>query len=123
MVNSYCPELDVSPELNDVDAAYYMSVIGILRWMVELGFVDICLEVSMMLSHLVFLGEVHLEQVFHIVAHLRKYHNTELVYDSSECEIDRSKFEQRDWTPSKYGHIQSKEELPANMPNHVVWAL
>ena len=32
---TYRPELDVSRELNDVDAAYYQSLIGILRWMVD----------------------------------------------------------------------------------------
>jgi hypothetical protein len=44
MVTAYRPELDVSPELGEVDAAYYMSLIGVLRWMVELGRVDICLD-------------------------------------------------------------------------------
>lgn len=42
---SYRPELDVSPELKPEDANYYQSVIGVLRWIVELGRVDICLEV------------------------------------------------------------------------------
>ena len=116
MVTSYRPELDISPELNDADAAYYMSLIGILRWMVELGRVDICLEVSMMSSHLALPREGHLEQLFHIFAHLKKYHNAEQVYDPSEPEIDKSKFEQRDWTASEFGHIQGQEELPANMP-------
>ena len=116
MVSTYRPELDVSPELNPVDAAYYMSLIGILRWMVELGRVDICLEVSMMSSHLAMPREGHLEQVFHIFAHLRKHHNTELVYDPSECEIDKSKFERKDWTTSEFGHIQGQEVLPPNMP-------
>jgi hypothetical protein len=37
MVTAYRPELDVCPELGQVDAAYYMSLIGVLRWMVELG--------------------------------------------------------------------------------------
>ena len=32
----YRPEIDVSLELNPTDAAYYQSLIGILRWMVEL---------------------------------------------------------------------------------------
>jgi hypothetical protein len=41
---------------------------------VELGRVDICLEVSMMSSHLVLPREGHLRQVFHIFAHLKKYH-------------------------------------------------
>ena len=34
-------EIDISPELNATDAAYYQSLIGILQWMVELGRVDI----------------------------------------------------------------------------------
>ena len=33
---SYRPELDVSAELNSTDSAYYQSLIGILRWIVEL---------------------------------------------------------------------------------------
>ena len=52
MQTSYRPELDVSPELEPTKAAYYQSVIGVLRWMVELGRVDICLECSMLSSHL-----------------------------------------------------------------------
>mgnify|MGYP003467377396 CR=1 FL=1 len=53
VVTACCPELDVSLELGEVDAVYYMSLIGILHWMVELGCVDICLEGWMMSSHLV----------------------------------------------------------------------
>ena len=81
---TYRPELDVSRELNETDAAYYQSLIGILRWMVELARVDVCLEVSMMSSHLALPREGHLEQVLHIFAYLKKYHNTELVYDPSD---------------------------------------
>ena len=47
LTTTYRPELDVSRELNVADAAYYQSLIGILRWIVELGRVDVCLEVSM----------------------------------------------------------------------------
>lgn len=39
---SYRPELDVSPKLSSTKSAYYQSLIGILRWIVELGRVDIC---------------------------------------------------------------------------------
>ena len=38
---SYGPELDITPEMNSTDAAYYQSLVGILRWMMELGRVDI----------------------------------------------------------------------------------
>ena len=103
---SYRPELDVSPELGPVEAAYYQSLIGILRWIIELGRVDICLEVSMMAGHL-----QHLLQTF---AYLKKYHNTEMVFDPSDPVVDESNFERRDWTSS--GHMEGKEELPPNMP-------
>ena len=50
MSNEYCPKIDISPELNAMDAAYYQSLVCILRMMVELGRVDITTEVSMLLS-------------------------------------------------------------------------
>ena len=67
LTTMYRPELDVSRELNVADAAYYLSLIGILTWIVELGRVDVCLEVSMMASHLALPREGHLEQVLHIL--------------------------------------------------------
>ena len=39
--SEYRPEIDISPELDPVDCAYYQSLIGTLRWIVELGRVDI----------------------------------------------------------------------------------
>ena len=113
---SYRPELDVSPELNPTDAAYYQSLIGVLRWMVELGRVDICLEVSMMSSCLALPREGHLKQVIRIFAYLKRHHNAELVYDPSEPYIDETQFAEQDWTTSEFGHVQGKELLPPNMP-------
>ena len=113
---AYRPELDVSPVLEPRHSAYYMSLIGILRWMVELGRVDICLEVSEMSSFMAMPREGHLEQLFHIFGHLKKYHNTELVFDPSDPIMDRSKFQRRDWTSSEFGHLEGKEVLPPNMP-------
>ena len=113
---TYRPELDVTPVLEAEWALYFQSLIGVLRWIVELGRVDICLEVSMMSSHLAMPREGHLEQVLQIFSHLKKYHNTELVFDPSDPVIDESQFERRDWTASEFGHIDGKEELPGNMP-------
>jgi hypothetical protein len=113
---SYRPELDVTPELKPLDAAYYQSVIGILRWIVELGRVDICLEVSMMSSHLALPREGHLTSVLQIFSYLKKYHNTEMVFDPSDPVVDEPNFARKDWTSSEFGHIDGKEELPPNMP-------
>ena len=43
---SYRLELDVSPVLDSRHSAYYMSLIGVLMWILELSWVDICLDVS-----------------------------------------------------------------------------
>jgi hypothetical protein len=48
--NGYRPEMDVSPECNAVMTQRYQAYIGILRWALELGRVDIVLEVSLMSS-------------------------------------------------------------------------
>jgi hypothetical protein len=50
---SFRPELDVTPKLNPTDAAYFQSIIEILRWIVELGRIDI---VSMLSSILPYRG-------------------------------------------------------------------
>ena len=74
--SNYRPEIDVSGELQPAEAAYYKYLIGILRWMVELGRVDICCKVSMMSSHIALTREGHLKELFHIFNYHRKYHNS-----------------------------------------------
>ena len=42
LANKYCPKVDISDELQDEEASYYQSLIGIRRWIVELGRADNC---------------------------------------------------------------------------------
>jgi hypothetical protein len=44
----YPPEVDMTKELGDDKASFYQSQIGVLRWMVEIGRIDIITEVSML---------------------------------------------------------------------------
>jgi hypothetical protein len=74
------------------------------------------LEVSMISSHLALPREGHFAQVLHIFAYLKKYHNTEMVFDPSDPVIDQGQFELRDWSSNEFGHVQGKEELPHRMP-------
>jgi len=48
----YEPELDTTPILNPELSSWYASLIGMLRWMVEIGRVDIIMEVSKMASQM-----------------------------------------------------------------------
>ena len=70
----------------------------------------------MMSSHLELPREGHLEQVLHIFAYLKKYHNTELVYDPGDPVVDENDFKRRNWASSEFGHVEEKEEFHAKMP-------
>jgi hypothetical protein len=111
--SEYRPEIDVSPELDPVDCAYYQSLIGILRWIVELGRVDICVEVSMMSSHLALPREGHMEQVLHIFAYLKVYHNARMVFDPTYPEVNDGEEVNKDWT-TFYGNV--REIIPPGAP-------
>ena len=79
MQATYHPELDVSLELDAKYALYYQSLIGVLHWMMELGRVDISLEVSLLSSHLALPREGHFEQVLQVFSYFKKIYNTELL--------------------------------------------
>ena len=113
----YRPELDVTPELSVEDSAHYQSLIGILRWICELGRIDICLEVSMMSSCVALSREGHLEMLYRIFAHLKKYHNTEMVFDPSKPIINKNDFERKDWSCSEFSsEIKKERELHPRTP-------
>ena len=71
MSTGYRPECDQSPELDPGEAAHYQSLIGMLRWIVELGRVDVCCEVSLLSSQLALPREGHLQQVYRCFAYLK----------------------------------------------------
>ena len=111
----YKPELDVTEELGPELASRYMQLIGILRWAVEIGRLDIFLEVSLLSQYQANPRLGHLEAVYQIFSFLKKHpEGGRIVYDPAEPNVDKSTFKSDvDWTEF-YGDVQ--EELPANMP-------
>jgi hypothetical protein len=71
--NGYHPELDVTPILSAEETNYYQNLIGILRWAVELGRLDIHMPVAMMSRYLVQPRRGHIREVFHIFAYLKSH--------------------------------------------------
>ena len=57
----------------------------------------------------------HLDQVLSIFGNLKKYHNTDIVFDPSDPVIDKTKFEKQHWTSIEFGHVGGVEVLPVNM--------
>jgi hypothetical protein len=68
----YRPEIDVSEELDDHGVHRFQELIGILRWAVELGRVDIMTEVSCLSQHLCAPRVGHLDAAYMIFRFLQR---------------------------------------------------
>ena len=44
-------------------------------------------------------------KVLHIFSYLKKYHNSEMVFDPSDPVIDEALFEKQDWASSEQGGL------------------
>ena len=109
----YKPELDDTPELDPSRATYFQGLIGILRWCIKLGCMDIIMEVMKLSSFLVSPREGHLEQAFHILAYLKKHLHSSLVFDDTEPDLSGFHFKKCDWEAQYPG---AKEPIPNNAP-------
>jgi hypothetical protein len=92
-----------------------MQLIGILRWAVEIGRIDIFLEVSLLSQYQANPQFRYLEAIYHIFAYLKKHPDMgRLAYDSKCPDIDECIFNSNaDWKEF-YGNVE--EALPPNMP-------
>jgi hypothetical protein len=113
METNYRPELDVSPVLDPTEANYYQSQIGVLRWAVELGRIDITTEVSMLAAHNALPRRGHLDAVYRIYSYLKTKTNARLVLDPTYPDIDYDSFTKHNWNEF-YG--DAVEHIPNNAP-------
>jgi hypothetical protein len=96
--SGYKPELETSGLLGNVEATKYQELIGVLRWAVEIGRIDILTEVSLLSQHLAAPRQGHLGQVFHVFAYLKAHPKLCLCFDSRRLDIDNSSFKEVDWS-------------------------
>jgi hypothetical protein len=68
----YRPEIDVSHELDSDGIHRYQELIGILRWAIELGRIDIITEVSCLSQHLCAPRVGHLDAAYRIFRYLQR---------------------------------------------------
>ena len=113
LASGYRPELDGSPELDERRSSYYASLMGVLRWCIELGRIDIIVEAGLLSRFQACPREGHLEQMFHVFAYLKKYNRSSLVFDWTEPWLDESQFKDCDW---KEFYPGAAEAIPSNMP-------
>ena len=113
LASGYRPELDVSTELNADGLQRYQELIGILRWAVELGRVDILLETSLMSTYLASPRAGHLEQLYHMFGYLKTASRRRLAFDPAHPNIDERRFTKHDWYDF---YRDAREAIPDNMP-------
>ncbi len=110
----YKPELEMTEELSDDMMSGCRQLIGILRWAVELGRIDILYEVGLMSQYQAVAREGHLEALYHIFGYLSTKKKVKLVFDPNDVEVDEAAFNRNaDWH-AFYGDVA--EELPPRMP-------
>ena len=100
----------------------YQNLIGVLRWLIELGRIDVLLEVSLLSQYLAAPRIGHLQQLFNIFRYLNHHKSSWMVTDSFDYEVE--------WIPKngettspwdrakamKELYSDSIDELPPNMP-------
>jgi hypothetical protein len=116
--NDYRPELDTSVECTKEQNQFYQNIIGILRWVVELGRIDIGYKVSLLSSYLAIPRTGHLNQALHIMKYLDIHSENILTFDPEEYflspDLRREASDKGRAMRGLYGN--ANEELPPNAP-------
>ena len=118
---SYRPELDITEECNEDQVEFYQSLVGIMRWLCEIGRIDILTETSLLSTHLSCPRVGHLHQALHVFKCLKDHKRSKCVFDPTYVDIndDHLPYKDRATTKAKYMSDQypdAVEEKPANAP-------
>jgi hypothetical protein len=109
--SGYQPELDTSNYCDDKESNYYQQQIGVLRWALELGRIDIAVEVSVLASFTAAPRTGHFDALLHFYAYFSQHGRSKLVFDDSYVIIDDE--EKHNWS-SFYPY--AKEMITNKMP-------
>ena len=89
-------------------------MIGVMRWMVEIGRIDIATEFSLLPSHLAYPREGHFECALHMMGCLKWKHNSRLFFDPTYPGIDFDTFNDGAEWKTFYGDVT--KAIPPNAP-------
>jgi hypothetical protein len=107
------PELVTSPTLTAEQANYYMSLIGILGCAVELGQLDIYIDMPLLSSFTVQPRIGHMEEVLHIFSYLKCHLQSNIVFDPNEINWDEDQFRKYYW---KDFYHEATKAMPPHSP-------
>jgi len=116
---SYRPEMDVTPTLDEMGTNRFQQLIGILRWSIELGRIDILTEVSCLSQHLAEPRDVHLVAVYKIFKYLEvclKKDKGRVVFIGKFKFVDNVMFNDINREEWDQFYKDAEEELPIRGP-------
>jgi hypothetical protein len=120
--SGYQPELDATDYCDDELANYYQQQIGVLRWAVELGRINICAEVSMMAAFTAALRLGHFDAMLHIFAFLHHHPRSGLVFDDRyfDCIEKPAEHDWHEFYPDAYELLPPNALRPLGKPIEMV---
>ncbi|HSN67533.1 MAG TPA: reverse transcriptase domain-containing protein [Fusibacter sp.] len=109
---NYKPELDVSEELEGEMVTWYQQLIGMLRWVTELGRIDVLFEVTKLSSHNALPRRGHLRAVYNVFFYLHGTKSRKIVFDDLRVDTDVACFVNTDWSDF---YPDADNKVPPNM--------
>jgi hypothetical protein len=109
----YHPEMDETNLLDDDEKRLYQSYIGILRWVVKLGCIDLVHTCATMAKFMAALREGHMAYLLCTFAYLKKYQDTKIIFDPEEVNWNNIDWVRCDWSEF---YLDAKEEIPTDAP-------
>ena len=97
MASTYHPSEDVTKEMNAKGLQLYQDLIGILSWAVDIGRVDILLEVSFLSSQIALPCVGHLQTVYRVFGYLKQVPKRKLYFDPRKPIISEDRFQKLYW--------------------------
>ena len=113
MATTYHSSEDVTKEINEEGLQVYQELIGILHWAVDIGRVDIILEVSLLSSQVALPRVEHLQAVYRVFGSFKQVPNSRLYFDPRKPMISDYRFQKFDW---EYFYPDACKPIPLNMP-------
>jgi hypothetical protein len=106
--------MDLTDECDDEGASRYLQLVGVLRWAVELGRIDIYTETALLSQQMALPRVGHLEAVCHVFAYLNKLDKSPLIFDPTDPAPITPTTHRPDWSSFD---ADAEEELPPRCRN------
>ena len=111
--SDYRPELKTSAKRKSECIQIYQELVGVLRWAVELGRVNILLEASPMSTYMAMPREGHFKQLYRIFGYLKLYQKRKIAFDPQHPYISEQMFQHYYWHNF---YRDAAEAIPGDMP-------